>query len=640
MKPPQQDTPLVAGAWRPRAESSLRSVQPDQPVLDTSPPSSDSLLRLQRLVGNRATVATLRAGRMGVGVQRQDSTVGGVCTATTDEDVNASRPPPAEKAVCEEPLHVLNYQGRQYAIPQSQWTGFREGLKRTFRREVLRPIEDRMSSARTYYDSMKKLNDDQYVVAWVLEAVRTGINLDEVAPLITAGEQALQQLRTLAVGNNLPATEGAARTAQEKVDAAYRAIQDYRQRQIGAGESTITALQVTETACFTIFAIAGGAVLAAPVAAGGLGLGVVSSGAIMGGGTALLSSASGVGAKAVYGDQVGWSDVKNVSIDTVVGAAGGAAGGAVASKVGPFLAPALAKSLIANGLFANVAEEALTKAVASVVAGSAGGMVQGAIIDGIRVLRGQATMEQLLRNVVVNLVAGGIAGLVGYHVAGRMGPNGPVTITPQTRNVRVANPELVARYEQAANQRLPAVVEQTLAAERATPGRARLAQLGTEFEVLRTEVGDAPQLTPQQRTRGNNILREARDLSRRDFSNLQGKVMKRLRTDAVVQGIEDQLVAAGDAQANPTGTLRIKVVRADGSQSFEPFNLEHRVRLSDNPWLAKSGRNLILTDAPQNQQYLESLRQHGSVWPTDAVEGFVIRHGLNDQGISFAPSTK
>ena len=87
--------------------------------------------------------------------------------------------------------------------------------------------------------------------------------------------------------------------------------------------------------------------------------------------------------------------------------------------------------------------------------------------------------------------------------------------------------------------------------------------------------------------------------------------MTRLRTDAVLQQIENQLVAAGDAQANPTGTLRIKVVRAEGTEAFEPFNIEHKVRLSDNPWLAKSIRNLIFTDAPQNQQYLEALPPAG-----------------------------
>ena len=248
----------------------------------------------------------------------------------------------------------------------------------------------------------------------------------------------MEQLKKLVDGDDLGATEAATRTAQEKVDEAYRAILEYRDRQISAGKTTVTVLQVTETVCFTVFAVAGGAVLAAAVAAGGLGLGVVSSGAIMGGGTALLTSASGVGAKAYYGDEVGWQDVKNVAIDTVVGAAGGAAGSAVAAKLAPFLAPALTKSLVANGLFTNVAEETLAKAVAAVVAGSAGGMVQGAITDGVRVLRGQATMEQLLRNVVINLIAGGIAGLVGHHLAGKALPR-------WTRDHNTADPQRPGR---------------------------------------------------------------------------------------------------------------------------------------------------------------------------------------------------
>ena len=154
-------------------------------------------------------------------------------------------------------------------------------------------------------------------------------------------------------------------------------------------------------------------------------------------------------------------------------------------------------------------------------------------------------------------------------------------------------------------------------------------------------MGDAPAaLSPQQRTRAIDILREARGLARRDFSGLQRKVIRQLRADPSLQAIERQLVAAGDAQANPTGALRIRVARADGSEIFEPLNLEHRVRLSDNPWLTKGNRNLILTDAPQNQQYLESLRQHGSIWPTDAVEAFVVRHQLNDEGVNFSPSTR
>ena len=99
-------------------------------------------------------------------------------------------------------------------------------------------------------------------------------------------------------------------------------------------------------------------------------------------------------------------------------------------------------------------------------------------------------------------------------------------------------------------------------------------------------MGESPDLTPQQRANATRILRAARRL---------------LKPDGV-------FIVKFQVQ---TGTLRIKVVWANGTEAFEPFNLEHRVRLSDNPWLAKGNRNIILTDAPQNQQYLEALRQRG-----------------------------
>ncbi|MEH6373202.1 DUF4157 domain-containing protein [Streptomyces sp. KLMMK] len=252
--------------------------------------------------------------------------------------------------------------------------------------------------------------------------------------------------------------------------------------------------------------------------------------------------------------------------------------------------------------------------------------------------------QQTVRDTFVSGMAKGLAGMKpGSASKGLVKPAPEVRGArgaPQTRYIRVSNPGLVARYEQLANERLPGVINQTLAAERATPGRARLATLSTDFAALRAEVGDAPNLSPQQRARGNAILREARDLARNDFGGLQGKVMRRLRADPALQAVENQLAAAGDARLNPTGTLQIKVIRANGTEAFEPLNLEHRIRLSDNPWLAKGNQNVILTDAPQNQQYLEALRKQGSVWPTDPVEAFVVRHQLNDEGVSFAPGTR
>lgn len=220
-----------------------------------------------------------------------------------------------------------------------------------------------------------------------------------------------------------------------------------------------------------------------------------------------------------------------------------------------------------------------------------------------------------------------------------------VESAPQTRALAVSQPQLVARYEELVTQRLPAVVQDVLQRQRGTPSRIRLAQLRQQFQQLRAQVGDARQLTDGQRDLANQILRDARDAARDDFDNLRTAVWRRLRDPArnpdLVQ-IEGQLRTAGDA--GPAGArenaVSLRMQSQSGATSFEPMNIEHRVRLSDNPWLYNDPQNLLLSDSAQNQQYLEALRQEGSIWPRGDVEDFITRFGLNDQGVNFAPHSR
>ena len=394
------------------------------------------VLSMQQSAGGHATTRALAA------VQREPLATGVTSTppvslkSRPDATSTSTAASNADELVCREQLHVIKYQGTEYAIPESQWPGFIAGLKKSFSAQIQRPLESRMQLARGLYNSMKELNEDQWAVAWFLEAVRTGINLDEVAPLITKGEAAVSALREASGTDDLAKIEAVTRTTEEKVEAAYEAINRYRDLQIRTGETTVVVLQVTQTVCFTIFAVAGGAVLAAPVAAGGLGMGALSSGAIMGGGTALLSSAAAVGGKALAGDQVGIQDLRNVTIETLAGAAGGALGAGVAARLAPYLAPALTRALIANGAFPKTSEAVLAHVVRSVVSGSASGAVQGAVADGVRVLDGRATLDQLLRNVVVNLLAGALVGAI----AARLTMPSPVEGLPRTGSATKPDP--------------------------------------------------------------------------------------------------------------------------------------------------------------------------------------------------------
>ncbi|MFJ6079971.1 DUF4157 domain-containing protein [Streptomyces sp. NPDC092369] len=210
-------------------------------------------------------------------------------------------------------------------------------------------------------------------------------------------------------------------------------------------------------------------------------------------------------------------------------------------------------------------------------------------------------------------------------------------ISPQTRAPAVSQPGLVAQYERVANGKMGAVVRDVLRGQRATATRTRLAQLRQQFDQLRAQVGGG-QLTPAQRADATAILREARSLARADFNNVRDGIWRRLRADSDLLRIEGRLQDAGDAAQGGTA-LQVNTRTGTGDR-FESLGVEHRTRLSDDPWRYNDPDNLIVTDAPQNEQYLEALRRHGSIWPSGDVEDFVIRHRLNDQGVDFSPDTR
>ncbi|MET0782179.1 MAG: hypothetical protein ABWZ16_11750 [Microbacterium sp.] len=212
--------------------------------------------------------------------------------------------------------------------------------------------------------------------------------------------------------------------------------------------------------------------------------------------------------------------------------------------------------------------------------------------------------------------------------------------TPQTRRVSVSRPAVLAEYERLANSKMRGIVSDVLAKQRATPTRKRLEELREEFAALREQVDEGTELTPAQREQALKILAEARDKSRADFNNVRDGVNGRLRKDKDLRDLEAKLRAAGDVTDDAGGGLRVRTTTDAGDIKFEPLNIEHRVRLSDNPWAYNQYENLLVTDAAQNQQFLEALRKHGGIWPTDDTERFVITHGLHDQKGDFRPGAR
>jgi hypothetical protein len=228
---------------------------------------------------------------------------------------------------------------------------------------------------------------------------------------------------------------------------------------------------------------------------------------------------------------------------------------------------------------------------------------------------------------------------LGEAVAQRFGVAGDdlVALAPPTRRAAVSDPALLAEYERLANARMRAVITDVLAAQGSTANRRRLAQLLTDLRQLMNQVGAQP-LTAAQRTSAETILREARDLARADFDTVRKAMWRRLRADPDLQDVTRRMAAAGDVQLGARGgSVRIRTVSDDGRVTFQALEPDHLVRLSDNPWRYNDPRNLVLTDSAQNQQYLETLRQQGSIWATDDIERFVVGNGLVDQSAIHLP---
>ncbi|MGB5953660.1 MAG: hypothetical protein WBG57_14230 [Ornithinimicrobium sp.] len=282
------------------------------------------------------------------------------------------------------------------------------------RDDLLESAVRRFNDVVDVYNLHVRNYNNQRVVGFILETVG-GANLPSMELNIA---RAFLKMSRQHVANLDNPTQRGIRIATESLRATERQINlvdgrltQYRYDIVATGENVVTGLQITSTACFTIACVAGGAVLAAPVAAGGLGMSVAGSGAVMGGSTALVSAMSTTTGRALAGEDldmvdeiVGWGRAG------VLGAMGGAAGGAIASKIAGPLAGRLAARLGTS--FPGVTNEVLKTTIANALEGGLSNTLQGAIVDTVTAIEGDMTTEQFLENLATNMIAGGISGAV------------------------------------------------------------------------------------------------------------------------------------------------------------------------------------------------------------------------------------
>jgi hypothetical protein len=353
---------------------------------------------LQRTIGNKATRSLL--------LQRKpdDQATDAAKIPGTSSPAGQSGNPQVRSFISE---------GKLCEIPEKEWPEFCRSLNQTIARDFLPQVRHELDLAVGLFNTLAKLNEKQSVSAWFAELFG-GTDFPSYEYFGLA-EDALRLAKTALASEDISRASIAVKDAVQKTTTARQTIANYQSNVIAGAERTATGLEITAAVCFTIFNVAGGAVLTAPVAAGGAGMGALGAGVLASAGTTFLQSATArlVG-PALYGDKVAARDVLGVAVDTGISAATALGSGAIMAKASGPLTEQLVNSRVFSDLVAKFGADAVSATIKNIIEGGIGNAVQGAFTDAIEAMRKNPDMTwtAFVTHLATNLIAGGIMGAV------------------------------------------------------------------------------------------------------------------------------------------------------------------------------------------------------------------------------------
>ena len=320
-----------------------------------------------------------------------------------------------------EEMYLFSYNGETYAMFENEYQSFVDSKISELNRAEILQMRLSVGATRSIWNHFKEINDDQYIVSWLVELTR-GADLPAES-FITNAEAAFNSVESALNSRSLSQITNSIESAEPIINNAIDTMSNYRDTMIEGAGNWIRGLGVTSTTSFAIAAVAGGAVLG-PVmvsyAGGSTVIGGVYTGAIMGGGTGLVSSSANELGEAIAGTQDDeW--LSDILYNTVRGMATGAVTGAIIGKLTPYmqsLSGNLASRVlpdIASRVVSEVAEEALAAAIELSLKGSANRFfmtcIQQAWDEIAYAIAGgdeAPTMERFIDKLVQTTLAGGL----------------------------------------------------------------------------------------------------------------------------------------------------------------------------------------------------------------------------------------
>lgn len=337
----------------------------------------------------------------------------------TETAVVISRVMKTGKIEKEQPVFYIQFKGKTIGYTQKQYDKLKKDIISKLRTGPLFEMRRAAEAAKAEWEHFDKLNKDQWIVSWCIEATR-GANLPKKSLVDNAVKTANKMESYLKSGNiakfhaEQPAAERTCNMALAKMDA-------YRKTMIEGAGHWVDNLEWTKTLSFTFVGI-----FAAPVAAGALGTGALASAVIGGAAVSATQSAASEIGKGVAGTG-GWTPggaISRVVIDTGVGAIIGVfnKGGSGGTHIFEATIAKVAPKLAAEQGFKVLSKTTAKRFTAYLLTEGAKNTLEEAVKDAAKAAKGDSkmTMDKFTGNLASNFLKGVALGPLGT-VIGKYG---------------------------------------------------------------------------------------------------------------------------------------------------------------------------------------------------------------------------
>ena len=281
------------------------------------------------------------------------------------------------------PKYQVMVNGKIYLFTDAEHKLLIKRLVKDFRVPMFR-LASAVSTARIYWDNQKELKDDQYIVAWCIEAW-AGASLPPES-LIKSAERGRDACEKALNSGDLVTFSKIFPKAQKQANDASLKMKTYVSKIIDGGEGIVTGLEIVSTTSFIIVGV-----IAAPVAAS-YGAGAITAAVIAGSGTAAIETLSREVGKGIAGTSDGVTDAAlNVLRDSFIGGSIGALiKGKGAEKLLAKIGPAVAKKL-SGELFKKANEKVVSKFVINYFKKNGSDILEGIMKECMKAYKSNAT---------------------------------------------------------------------------------------------------------------------------------------------------------------------------------------------------------------------------------------------------------